>query len=544
MIEASERPGPYDVDVDVVVAGSGAAGMSTAVIAASLGRKVLVLERASRFGGTTRKSAAGVWIPNNRFLQEKGIEDNKLDVLKYLARIGRPAMYDPDSPTLGLDQWEYDGLEAFYDHGARAHAALEELDALHLAQATNGLIDYLAHLPENKMPEGRGMYQAASMGGADGGQLLIDDFVNAARNLQVDLRTEHRVVDTIIDRGRVVGVVVETAAGERLEIHARVGVVLATGGFTHNAEMRLNFLDGPYIGGCAVPTNTGDSVAIASELGAQLSNMNQGWAGPIVVERLLKEPTEVFCSFYTLGDGLVSVNCGGKRVANEKAPYNELARVMAAYDPRTLRYENFPLITIWDQQVADRWAIDRLGNPVPVDPDNAYWVISGDTLEELVHAIDERLAELGSHVGHRRLEPDFAAQLKETLNRFAGFAADGVDADFHRGETRFERYVSSRFGDGDGKNPLLRALDTDGRLHATILAPGLLDTKGGPRTDLQGRVLNTRGERIEGLYAIGNAAASPSGQGYAGAGGTLGPIVTYGYLAGRYLGSDQVSVHP
>ncbi|ABW12318.1 fumarate reductase/succinate dehydrogenase flavoprotein domain protein [Parafrankia sp. EAN1pec] len=533
----------YDGDVDVLVAGSGAGGLSTAVTAASAGRSVLVLERADRLGGTTRKSAAGVWIPNNRFLQAAGIEDDRLSALRYLARIGRPALYDPASPTLGLPEWEYNGLAGFYDYANEAIEALEKLDALHLAQATNGLFDYLEYVAENKTPQGRGLYQADSMGSAEGGQLLIDGFVAAAARLGVELRSGHRVIDVIVDSRRVVGVVVQTVDGVTLRLHARLGIVFATGGFTHNPDLRLQFLDGPYVGGCAAPTNTGDFVTIASELGAELANMSQGWAGPIVIERLLKEPEDVFCSFYTLGDSLLTVNCSGVRVMNEKAPYNEAARVMAAWNPATLRYENFPLITIWDQQVADRWPINRLGNPVPTTEDDPYWVVSGCSVAELAENIDTRLAELAPHVGRRRLDAGFAASLDQTLQRFGGFADRGVDEDFHRGDTRFERYVSARFGDGDGPNPLLRRLDTSGPLYATIVGPGLLDTKGGPRTDLQGRVLGSRGTAIEGLFAVGNAAAAPSGQGYPGAGGTLGPIITYGYLAGRFLGSADIEPH-
>ncbi|MFI1035842.1 FAD-dependent oxidoreductase [Streptomyces sp. NPDC020951] len=543
MLNVESRPLQYDVDIDVVVAGSGAGGLSAAVTAASHGRSVLVLERAARFGGTTRKSAGGVWIPNNKFLREQGVADDRTAALRYLARIGRPALYDPHSPTLGLPEWEFDGLAAFYDHGAQAHEELETLDALHLAQASNGLYDYLEKVPENLTPQGRGLYHSRSMGGAEGGRLLIDDFVAAAERLGVRLLTGHRVVDTILDRGRVVGVVAETEDGHRLHIHARVGVVFATGGFTHNADLRLQYLDGPYIGGCAAPTNTGDFIALAGELGARFANMNQGWCGPVVVERLLKDSQDVFCSFYTLGDGLLSVNCSGRRVLNEKAPYNEAARVMAAWDPETLRYANFPLITIWDQEVADRWAIDRLGNPIPVDIDSAYWVVSGDSLEELAAAVDDRLQTLGAHVGHGRLDDGFVTELKATLDRFGDLADAGADTDFHRGESRFERYVSSRFGDGDGPNPLLRRLNLNTRLYATILGPGLLDTKGGPLTDTHGRVLNARGAVIEGLYAVGNAAASPTGQGYPGAGGTLGPIITFGYLAGLRLGAADARVH-
>src|SRR5690606_20724064 len=122
--------------------------------------------------------------------------------------------------------------------------------------------------------------------------------------------------------------------------------------------------------------------------------------------------------------------------------------------------------------------------------------------------IDAKLVELGGRVGNARLDDDFLANLRDSLERYGRFADAGVDEDFHRGATEFERYVSARFGDGDGPNPLMRRLDTSGRLYAAVLALGTLDTKGGPRTTPRREVLRPDGTTISGLYAVGNCAAS------------------------------------
>ncbi|MDR5699437.1 FAD-dependent oxidoreductase [Agromyces aerolatus] len=522
---------PFDEETDVIVVGSGAGGLSAAAIAAEGGASVIVLEKAGIIGGTTRKSAAALWIPGNRYLRDAGIEDRAEDVIRFLARLGRPALYDPEAPRFGLPEWEYEMLAAFCAHAPTAQDELERIGAMWLAPSPFGISDYQGHRAENLHPVGRTLYEAQTLGAADGGQVLVDRLAAGARRHGAEIRVEHEVRAVVEDDERaVVGVVVEGPSGVR-RIRARAGVIFASGGFTHNPEYRLQFLNGPFMGGCAAPTNTGDFLRIGLDLGVQLGDLSEAWTVAINTERMEREPDTFMSSFYVLGDGMVQVNRAGKRAVNEKAPYNEHGRVMSDWDPVKLRYPNMPLIAIWDEHVAARWGIDRFGNPVPAPGADPYWVVSGDSLDALAAAIDGKLAELGGRVGHARLDEDFVGNLQVTLDRYGDFADAGVDEDFGRGDTEFERYVSARFGDGDGPNPLMRRLATSGRLYAAVLALGTLDTKGGPRTTPQREVLRTDGRVVPGLYAVGNCAASATGQGYPGAGATLGPIVTEGYLA-------------
>jgi succinate dehydrogenase/fumarate reductase flavoprotein subunit len=522
---------------DVVVVGSGAAGFTAALTTASCGASTLVLERGADLGGTTRKSAAYFWIPNNRFMRDARIEDPKHEALRYMARLSRPDRYQADAPTLGLPAWEYEALEAFFDRGAAAMEYLESLGALEGALA-EGYPDYFAHLSEDVAPYGRTMWPAEAEGGQVGGRLLIDRFARTATALGVEVRTGHRVDGlTRTPDGDVTGVTITTSGGELLEIGARRGVVFASGGFTHDAELRASHLEGPYVGGCACTTNTGDFVRIAAAAGAELANMQYAWGGPIVLERLRRDAATVACSFVLPGDGLVLVNRAGERVVNEKSPYNEQVRAFFAWDAATATYPNLPLIAIWDEQVADQVSGADFGNPVPPPEVDAYWAIEGADLETLADGIADRLSGLTGMIGDQRLAADFVPRLRGTLDRFARMAEYGVDEDFARGATPIELWTTAAFGNGEGPNPTMRGLAGTGPYYATILAPGTLDTKGGPRVDLDGRVLDHRGEPIPGLYGAGNCVASPAAQAYWGAGGTIGPILCFAHLAGLHVAS-------
>lgn len=522
-----------DEAFDVIIIGTGAGGLSAAAIAAEGGASVLVLEKANRIGGTTRKSAAALWVPGNRFMREAGIDDRPEDVIRFLARIGRPALYDPEAAHFGLPAWEYEMLEAFCVNAAEAQDELERVGAMWLSPSPFGISDYQGHREENLQPVGRTLYESQTLGAADGGQVLVDRLAAGAESHGAEIRLDHEVTNVLLDDARaVIGVEVRTPSGTR-RIGASAGVIFASGGFTHNPDYRLQFLNGPFMGGCAAPTNTGDFLRIAMGLGVELGDLSEAWTVSINMERMEREPDTFMSSFYVLGDGMIEVNRAGKRVVNEKAPYNEHGRVMSTWDPVKLRYPNMPLIAIWDQHVADRWGIDRFGNPVPAEGVDPYWVVSADSLEDLPAAIDAKLVELAGRIGHARLDEDFLDNLRVSLDRFGDLADSGVDEDFHRGGTEFERYVSARFGDGDGVNPLMRRLDTSGPVYAAVLALGTLDTKGGPRTTPDREVLRPDGTTITGLFAVGNCAASATGQGYPGAGATLGPIVTEGYLAAK-----------
>jgi 3-oxosteroid 1-dehydrogenase len=524
----------FDEQFDVVVVGSGAGGFSAAVTAADHGQRVLLLEKAAQIGGTTRKAAAWIWVPNNHFMQEAGIVDPKADALKYLARTAFPLAFDADDERLGLNAWEYDGLSAFYDRGPEAVEYLVKAGAINVAPLFDAP-DYQGHLPEDATPKGRAFVPAVANGAPEGGEELIGDLHAAATGLGVEVRTSSPVVDLLVEDGRVVGVIAD-GKGSSSRIGATKGVVFASGGFTHNPHLRKQFLRGPYVGGCAALTNTGDLIPMAQRVGADLVNMNNAWSAPIVLERLQREPAAVAGSFNIAGDGLFMVNRYGRRFVNERQMYNESTQSHFIWDGFKQEYPNIPLIVIWDDEVNEKCGDLGYGNPIPPKDVDPYWVVKGETWEDLARGIAERLPRVAELVGHVQLDPDFSRNLQSTLARYNELAETGIDVDFHRGETPMEVFVAgmmeAAFGMKGSPNPTMRPLRSEGPYYATLMGPGTLDTKGGPKIDDHARVLRYDGTPIDGLFAAGNCAGMPNGQAYWGAGGTLGPIVTFGYLAG------------
>lgn len=524
----------WDEEFDVVVAGSGAAGFTAALVAAHQGATVVVLEKAPTTGGTTRKSAAYFWVPNNAHMRAAGIEDPRESALQYLARLARPLDYSASHSTLGLEPDEFAALECFYDRGDEAIRALEDLGALEVGSLLE-FPDYFAQLDENVPKRGRTLCPAPAAGGQQGGEVLIETFHRVADRLGVQVRTSSPVLELVFgEDGETAGVVIGNGQ-RRHRIRAARGVVFATGGFTHDGLLVRQYLGGPYVGGCAAVGNTGDFVRLAQAAGAELANMNQAWSAPIALERLQRDPAGVAGSFVLPGDGLIVVNRRGERVLNEKAPYNEQTRAFFAWDPVSATYPNLPLVAIWDEPVAASVGGTDFGNPIPPAGVDAHWVIRADDLAELKTAIAERLGRSGLSAGHTVLSADFSENLERTLERFGQFADTGRDLDFRRGETPIEQVVTQMFGPGDGVNPTMRRLREAGPYFATLLGPGTLDTKGGPRVDTRGRVLRPDGSAIPGLYGAGNCVASPSGEAYWGAGGTIGPILCFAYLAGRHV---------
>lgn len=570
VVDVADSPG-WDAFVDVVVAGSGGSGLVAALMAADGGSTVLVLEKGSESGGTTRKSGGGVWVPSNHHMQALGLPDSREGALRYMARTAYPGRYDAGSPTLGMSDIDYDLLCALYDEGGRAFKALDEMGALSML-ALPDYPNYYCTLPEDVHKFGRTLGPCDRHGGAAEGPEMITQLSDALARRGGSIAVDHRIVSAVVDGERVVGVVVDTPDGERW-IHASHAVVLATGGFTHHPELRRTHLGGHVYGGCAAVTNEGDAIAIVTALGAELHNMGWAWNVPIVLERALSGDPAFKSTFNIVGDRVLCVNRFGDRSMNEKAVYNEATAPMVAFDDERDEYPNAVMIAIWDQGNYD----DFRGSPydgglMPAVGGDDSHVIGGDTLEDLAQAVDGRLERLAWATGGVRLAPEFTDHLAASVARFNQLAMGGRDIDFGRGGSQIERHMhrlavnAARMGTDSGMaamvtpkgvgwsidvepddpsagNPTMAPLSPSGPYYASILAAGTLDTKGGPRIDRNGRVLRADGSPISGLYAVGNCAASPTGQAYWGAGGTLGPAITIAFLAGRHAASMRPVTH-
>ena len=521
---------------DLVVVGAGAAGFAAALTARREGLDVLLLEKRDVVGGTTARSGTWIWVPNHRLMREAGMDDPREDAVRYLARLSRPDLYDVDAPWLGLPADEHAMLCAFYDH---ASDALDELvacgaiDPVMRAEAP----DYFAELPEDAAPYGR---VVVSRGRERPDQLtgreVIEDFTAAATALGVRIETGTRVTDVLRDAaGAVTGVVASGPDGVRERAAAR-GVVFASGGFTHAPDLMRDFLAAPLRHGGAGAGSEGDFVRIAQRHGLRLHNMAAAWMAPIPIEPLLADPEAFTTNIFALrGDSMIVVDARGRRVANEKLSYHELASVFLRWDPVTATYPNLRLFMVFDDETARLFADGKSGNPLPLPGVKVAHVVSGGTLAELADRLGERLVTAGHETSAGiRLAPDFAATLAETVATFGEDARLGVDRAFGRGATPIELFRNGPARPGHDGNPALHPFSETGPYHAMILAAGTLDTKGGPAIDTHGRVLSVEGKPIEGLYAAGNCAGFPSGQSYWAGGATIALAVTFGYRAARH----------
>jgi 3-oxosteroid 1-dehydrogenase len=517
---APVRAADFDEEADIVVVGGGGGGLPAALFSRWLGNDVMLLEKAPELGGTARKAAFWYWVPNNAPMRELGIEDAEADCLRYMARLARPQSYDPDHPTLGVPEWEYNLYRAIYESASPAAELLSARGALEYRHCAE-VPDYWAELPEDKAAQGRVLVpKDARDSMSDGGAVAVQTMSAAAERDGVDVRTAHRVQRLVLRDRAVVGVEADRPDGSVVRVRARKAVIFATGGFTHDKELRRNFLAAPIYGGCAASTNEGDFIAIASAAGAQLRNMNYAWMCPVPLEKSVA------------GDSMIFVDKHGRRVVNEKLPYNELAQTFFRWDPQACEYPNLVLMQIWDQRAQDNSASDEYGRLiVPPGVDDSH-VLRGDTLEDLAGQIDERLVKYGGVTGRLRLAEDFVRNLEPSVRRFNELARDGVDHDFHRGETAVQQLFNGPVREEAGRsNPTMWPISETGPYYAALVTGGTLDTKGGPKSTPNGQVVDDQDRPIPGLYGVGNCVASASAQAYWAGGATLGPIIAFAYRA-------------
>jgi succinate dehydrogenase/fumarate reductase flavoprotein subunit len=523
----------FDATFDIVVVGGGGVGFAAALFARWLGNKVVILEKAPQIGGTTQKAAFWYWVPNNKPMRALGIKDTKEDCIRYMARLSRPEAYDANDSRFGMTKWEYDMCAAIYDNASRATELLAKKGALEYRHCAP-VPDYWAELPEDKAPTGRVLVPLEARDTmSDGGAVAMRKMSEVAARDGVEVRKNHRVQRVVVNNaGRVVGVEADRSGGKSVRLRAKKAVIFATGGFTHDKEMRKNYLSAPVLGGCAALTNEGDFVHIGSAVGAELRNMNYAWMCPIVLEKALNDDPTLIGTFSPSGDSMIYVDRNGNRVTNEKLAYNESAQAFFKWDPTRSEYPNLVLVAIWDQRSQDHSASDEYGRfIVPKGADDAH-VIKGDTLAELGANIGKRLKKYASQIGGLQLSADFASNLKTTIARFNEFARSGKDLDFHRGERQVELLFNGPAAEAPaGPNPTMYPIGEGGPYYAALLTGGNLDTKGGPATNPKGQVLDRTGKPIPGLYGAGNCVASASSRAYWAGGATLGPFMAFAYLA-------------
>lgn len=556
---------------DVVVVGSGAAGMVAALTAAHQGLSTVVLEKAPHYGGSTARSGGGVWIPNNEVLRRAGVKDTADAARTYLHEIIGDVV-PPEKIDTYLDRgpemlsfvcansplklcW-VPGYSDYYPEapgGKPTGRSVEPkpFDAKRLGVDEAGLEPPYGKVPMNMVVmqqdyvrlnqlkrHPRGVLRSLKVGvrsvwaNATGknlvgmGRALIAPLRIGLQDAGVPVLLNTALTDLQVTDGKVTGVYVrnttEPESAEPYVIRARKAVILGCGGFEHNEQMRVKYQRAPIttewtVGAVA---NTGDGILAAEKLGAALEIMEDSWWGPTVP--LVDAPW--FALSERNSPGSIIVNMAGKRFMNESMPYVEACHHMygGQYGQGPGPGENVPAWLLFDQQYRDRYIFAGLqpGQRIP-----NKWLESGVIVKA------DTLTELAERTG---LPSD---ELTATVERFNGFARRGIDEDFARGQSAYDRY----YGDPTNKpNPNLGEI-SHGPFYAAKLVPGDLGTKGGIRTDVNGRALRDDGSVIEGLYAAGNVSSPVMGHTYPGPGGTIGPAMTFGYLAALHVAATATS---
>ena len=558
---------------DVIVVGSGAGAMTSALFAAEQNLSVLVVEKSDKFGGTSAISGGGIWIPNNHYFSAKGGRDSFELTLQYLkAATG--------------EHGDEKRLRAYLKHAPQMIEALEHNSHVRYAVAQK-YPDYYPHLPGSLAggrtldPElfdtsllgdelanlrapspstllmGRIAWTARhahkAMSRSFGWRLLIlglmlrykldfkwrrksrrdrraalgSALVASLRRSLMDrdiplwLNTDFQSLLT--ENGRVSGVQV-CRDGQALQLHARRAVIFGSGGFEQNQALRERYLPQPTRRDwSATPpgNNTGAALEAGTALGAATALMDWAWWAPTIAVPGEDTPRGVFAE--RAFPGAIVVNSLGRRFVNEAAPYLEFVDAMYR-DNQSTGGKSIPAWVIFDGHFRFNYAMGPL-MPAQVMPDSR---LRKEWLNALYFKADS-LAALAAQIGVD------SVGLEQTVARVNEYARSGVDADFGRGGNVFDRY----YGDSNVKpNPCLAPL-SKGPYYAMRLDAGDIGTKGGLLTNEHAQVVSQDGEAIPGLYAIGNCAASVMGTSYPGAGGTLGPAMTFGYIAANHIAAQR-----
>jgi succinate dehydrogenase/fumarate reductase flavoprotein subunit len=531
--------------------------MLAALAAVEEGLSVLIVEKSSYFGGSTAMSGGGFWIPGNSLLQEAGAVDSPQRAREYLRHA--TAGEAPES------RWG-----AYLDHGPAAVEMLRRATPLRFQRVT-GCPDYFPELPGGsatgramepkpfnlrRLGEDRGrmrppameapfpmpvtsvafrwlnliaryprglVFAAKLLGLGLGGLAIRREYAAAGAALAAGLFIGVRAAgipiwfdsplrQLIVEDDQVVGAII-ARAGKDVTVRAHRGVIVSTGGFDRNADYRRTYqsqqVDGSWCMGN--PDNTGDSIAIAQAVGADLAFMEEAWwfpaiplpgpmPGPLLAERSLP--------------GQFIINQQGERFMNEAINYMSAGRALIQ--------QKLPVWMVFGQQFRNRYLFASIlfpGQRMPKAWYDAGVVVKADSIE----ALADRLG---------------MPALPATAARFDLLAANGRDDDFHRGDSAYDRY----YGDLTVKpNPCLGPIGP-GPYYAVQVVAADLGTCGGIRADGLARALRADGTVIPGLYVIGNAAGNVFGRVYPGPGATIGQGLTFGYIAARHAAGKLVPI--
>ncbi len=546
-----------NVDVDVLVIGSGAGGLTAAITAHEHGANVLVVEKSDKVGGTSATSGGGTWVPCNHLMEKHDQSDTPDAALTYMkACVGddvsedrittfvdnAPKMlsfimknsqvdyistpyadYFPDKPG-GKDGWRT--LDPVPFNAAKLGDNLEKLRDPHpqtifmgftitipeaskiITKAKGWLwilmkqkILYTIDLPM-RMKTNRHRRLT-------GGNALLGRLFKSTLDRKIPIWTEAGMTSLVEAKGNVTGAIIERD-GKKVQVNARRGVIMAAGGFESNPDMRSQYLKGPTdVAWSGAPgTNRGDGHKAAEAVGASLSLMNGAWWGPTIQVPGMDRSIVMFAERSL--PGIYMVNDKGERYVNEGSSYDVVGNAMQDYADNTW--------VIFDARARKKYAIGPL-MPGSVKPDSK----TSKRIMSLIHKADS-LEELAKEINVN------SDGLLETAKRVARFSETGIDEDFHKGKSAYDRYYGDRTVE---PNPCLAPI-SEPPFYAFQARPGDIGTKGGIDVDVNAQALTKKSKPIAGLYAVGNCSSSVMGHSYPGAGATLGPAMTFGYIAAKH----------
>lgn len=542
----------WDFTTDFISIGSGGGGLVAALTTKSRGFDALVIEKREVVGGSTAMSGGVLWIPNNPLMAAEGVDDSYEDAMAYfddvVGDVGPASSFErrhayvtagPEMVTflqgLGLAFRRCEGYCDYYPEakggkprgrsiegklfdGQRLGPWFDKLQQSFLFEMS-GLAAYTGDAAKlvnfnrsrrNFVVAGRTwartkVAMARGVSPLTSGWSFIGQMLYRAIGSEIPIWTNAAVRDLVMEDGVAVGAVVQRD-GKEVRVGARRGVLISSGGFSHNNDMRKRFLDEAAAQDAfsfANPGDTGEMIELAMDLGAATDLMDEvvwnpcrSLSGAAVFESERQRP------------GSIYVDADGKRFTNEAASYLDVCKAQLERNRTT---KAVPAWLIFDDDYRGRYAFGK-GRP-GVIPE--AWFASGDykkadTLEALAEACG--------------IDP---VGLRETVERFNPNAKRGVDPDFHTGESAYNRYLGDpKWGPNNCLAPIER-----GPFYATAVYPGDVGTCGGILADEHARVLATNGKVIERLYATGNATASVMGRRYLGAGASIGNSSVFGYRA-------------
>lgn len=548
---------------DVLVVGSGAGALVAALTANIGGADVTIIEKGDLIGGTSAMSGGAIWIPNSHYAQAMGVDDSTEDAYTYMKTVigdqvederirafveEAPRMlafldaktrvkYEP-YPYPDYYPEEPGGKESYRTHSPMPMNGFKLGDYFHKLRPTpaqssvNGISitftegrKFLTQAPGWKMTLAKMMLRyfldipARLRGKRDRrltlGNALVGRLLWSIKERNIPLHLETGFKKLIETDGKITGAVIERN-GKEETITVTKGVVFAAGGFDHNQDMREKYLPQPssqeWSGANA--DNTGDAIQGGLDIGAKASLMEHAWWAPAIKVPGWPQPFVLFAERSL--PGLVMVNKDGLRFGNEAAPYLESGLSMYENDRNTV---SVPSYIVFDATFRNKFPLGPIG-PGYAMPDKMLpravrnMMVKADSLEELAEKVGLN-----------------ADNLQQTVAKNNDYAITGKDLEYGRGDSYYDKF----YGDSRNKpNPCIAAIDK-APYYAVPVYPGDIGTKGGLHTNVSGQVVREDGSPITGLYAIGNSSSSVMGDKYPGAGSTLGPAMTFGYLAARHL---------